>query len=325
MKKDIRGIEHRKVSKEAMLKLPIQAKIEHAKTRIREFQDAQDGNTYIAFSGGKDSVVLRHLVHSLYPDTPVVFSNTTNEYSEILEFIRKDASVIWLQPEMTFIDIMKTEGFPLVSKKVSRGMKALRNPTDKNEGHRNLLLNGITKDGHVAKSYMIAKKWQHLTNAEFDMTDKCCDILKKRPLHKYQKETGRAPFIGTQASESKTRERNWVDYGCNIIGDTDDKSRPLSIWNEDDIWEYIEMYTLDYSTIYDDVLDNLGNLVVRGETRTGCAYCGYGANLECGDTNRFQRLSIRKPKQYEKMMGLENNGVTYEEALNIVEVATRNN
>jgi len=316
------GFEKRKVKKEKMLSWSLDKKIKHAKKRIRQFYKELDGKVYIAFSGGKDSVVLKHLVKSLYPDVPSVFSNTTNEYLEILDFIREyHKDTIWVNPKKTFIDIMKTDGFPLVSKKVSRGIRYLKKGTTiKNKNHHNLLRTGITADGKKAPSFKIAKKWLFLENEDFNITEQCCDILKKEPLHRYQRETGRFPYQGAQMKESGTRELNWITFGCNIISDKTKVSRPLSIWTEDDIWEYIRLNNLPYSSIYDDVLDQDGNVIVKGEKRTGCAYCGFGANLEKGDDNRFKRLSIRKPKQFEKMMNLKNNGVTFREALKKVEV-----
>ncbi len=66
-----------------------------------------------------------------------------------------------------------------------------------------------------------------------------------------------------------------------------------------------------------------GNVLIEGEKRTGCAYCAFGANQEKSDLvtkNRFERLALRKPKQYKKMMNLKNNGVTYSEALDFIKV-----
>ena len=98
---------------------------------------------------------------------------------------------------------------------------------------------------------------------------------------------------------------NYLQHGCNIFNDKKSIGRPISIWNDKDIWEYINKYNLSYCDIYD-----------KGETHTGCAYCGFGCHLE--KDSRFDRLKNREPKRYNQMMSLENNGVTYKEALDIV-------
>lgn len=48
--------------------------------------------------------------------------------------------------------------------------------------------------------------------------------------------------------------------------------------------------------------------------RTGCMFCGFGAHLE--KFSRFEYLMENYPKMYRWFLGLENNGVTYEQALN---------
>ena len=68
--------------------LPLQAKITMAEQRIREWYEHFDGNVCVSFSGGKDSTVLAHLVRDVYPDVPLVFSNTGLEYPEIQAFAR---------------------------------------------------------------------------------------------------------------------------------------------------------------------------------------------------------------------------------------------
>ena len=45
-----------------MQSLPLEAKIIMTRQRIRQWYDHWDGEVYIAFSGGKDSTVLKHIV-----------------------------------------------------------------------------------------------------------------------------------------------------------------------------------------------------------------------------------------------------------------------
>jgi len=318
--------EYRQAHIKEMQSWKLDKKINHSLKRIREFYEAQEGKVYIAFSGGKDSTVLLHLVRSIYPDVVAVFSNTTNEYVEILEFVKQTPNVITINPKITFNETVKEFGFPLVSKKVSRSIFDLKNPTSKNVATRNLYLTGIKRDGTKSKNFKLAKKWHFLIEENFNITNKCCDILKKEPMSRFEKESGLYPIIGTQTSESAQRKQSWIETGCNTITGNDIKSNPLSIWNEENIWEYIYRFNIPYSSIYDDVIDkNTGQVLIEGEKRTGCAYCAFGAHLEKSDLehkNRFERLALRKPKQFKKMMLLENNGVTFREALTKIGVRT---
>jgi len=76
--------------------LPLEAKIIFSQKRIREWHDHWLGQTYIAFSGGKDSTVLLDLVRELYPETPAVFCDTGLEYPEIKDFVKTIPNVIWV-------------------------------------------------------------------------------------------------------------------------------------------------------------------------------------------------------------------------------------
>lgn len=56
-----------------MQNLPLEVKIQKSLLRIREWYEYYDGKVYVAYSGGKDSIVLLHLVRSIYPEVEGVF------------------------------------------------------------------------------------------------------------------------------------------------------------------------------------------------------------------------------------------------------------
>lgn len=98
--------------------LPLGAKVLMTQARIREWYNHFDGNVYVSFSGGKDSTVLAHLVHDLYPDVPLVFSNTGLEYPEIQSFARRK-NAVFVRPKMMFSEVISRYGYPIISKEVS--------------------------------------------------------------------------------------------------------------------------------------------------------------------------------------------------------------
>ena len=93
---------------------------------------------YVAFSGGKDSTVLLHIVRSLYPSIEGVFANTGNEFPEIVQFVRKQENIKWVRPRKSFAKVLKEEGYPVISKKQSRMIHDSQNPTEKNTRSRKL-------------------------------------------------------------------------------------------------------------------------------------------------------------------------------------------
>ena len=115
--------------------LPLDAKALMSQQRIREWYNYWNGNVCISFSGGKDSTVLAHLVHDLYPDVPMVFSNTGLEYPEIQSFARKMGAE-FVRPKMSFSEVISKYGYPLISKETAeaiqyaRGIKKNRNRKD---------------------------------------------------------------------------------------------------------------------------------------------------------------------------------------------------
>lgn len=277
-------------------------KIDHSLGAIEQFYAFTGNKMVVSFSGGKDSTVLLHLVRSLYPNTKGVFGNTTNEFSEILRFVKTVDNIDIVKPKVTFIKTINEYGFPLISKKVAKAINHLKNPSDKNKNVRNLHLTGYNRKGIYCPSFKLAKKWRFLVDEKFNITSKCCDILKLKPLNDYMKINKTFAITGIMADNSQQRKGNYLKYGCNIFNGSKSKSRPLSIWTDKDIWNYIKMFNVKYCDIYD-----------KGETNTGCAYCGFGIHLE--KESRFERLKNREPKRYKQMMSLENNGVTYFEAI----------
>jgi 3'-phosphoadenosine 5'-phosphosulfate sulfotransferase (PAPS reductase)/FAD synthetase len=267
--------------------LDLDSKIRMTINRIKQWYERWDGDVYVAFSGGKDSTVLLDLVRSVYPDVPAVFADTGLEYPEIKEFVAGFDNVVTVRPAMPFHKVIKEHGYPVLSKKTSMGLDRYRN-TNSDVQRKLRLWGGVNPTSGKKQEPSIPQKWHHLTEAPFKCSDRCCDIMKKRPMAKYGKETGRKPFIGTMADEGEIRRQQYLKHGCNMISKTKARSCPLSFWTEADIWAYIESKSLPYAKIYD-----------MGEERTGCMYCLFGIEQESAKgENRFQRMARSHPKQW---------------------------
>lgn len=287
-----------------MLKWSLDQKIADAIEKIDLFYNRMEGKTYIGYSGGKDSTVLRHLVDSYckafgHPDPPLVFNNTTNEFKEMIAFVKAQGDrVIWLKPKMTFAQSLIKNGYPVVSKEQAQYIREAKSTKSKKLLY--LRMNG--RGGDKGSQGMISKKWQFLVNADVKVTEKCCKILKKDPAKAFEKETGLSGFLGTTTEEGTLRKQSALKFGCNIYSDTRSLSRPMLIWTEKDVWAYIKRYDLPYCSIYDDQV--IDGVIIPGEERTGCAYCGFGQHLEQKRTgmNKFQRLSYREPNRYKSFM-----------------------
>jgi len=263
------------------MSLPLDIKESWAMKRIKEFYNMNDGQIYIAFSGGKDSTVLLHLARRCYPELEGVFVDTGLEYPEIKDFVYKQRGITIIRPKKIFSDVIKDYGYPVISKNVSRYVSDLQNPSDKNQRTRDIR-NGLTE----SKIGTLSKKWRFLINAPFKCSDRCCDIMKKQPFREYEKASKKHPIIGTMTTESRARALSYMKNGC--INHTSNKCMPMSIWNEQDVWDYIKKYNLEYSKIYD-----------MGEKRTGCMFCMFGIQFDAKNDenglNRFQRMKTTHP------------------------------
>lgn len=302
-------------------------KFQRTLANVSEWYSRWDNEVFVAFSGGKDSTVLADICarwcklvgKTLY----LLFVNTGLEYPEIQKFVKEYAQYLRekygievvldiVRPEMRFDDVIKTYGYPIISKSVSNCVRGAKNGSKS----RINLLNGKDCDGSDRKSKFSKLKYKPLLDVDFKISEQCCDVMKKKPSLKYQKETGRKPILATMAVESMLREKNWLKNGCNAFDSKKPQSAPMSFWTERDVLQYIKEEQLPLATVYGDIvyeenpeqirldlgLDDVEKLRTTGCERTGCIFCAFGCHLE-KEPSRFQRLKETHPRQYAYCIG----------------------
>lgn len=282
--------------------------------RIRQWYEEFDGQVYVSFSGGKDSTVLLDIARKLYPDIPAIWVNTGLEYPSVRRFALSKENVTELRPSINFRDVIIKYGYPVIGKEVSQILWEVQK--SKREGkdipiYRLKRLNGeaIDKDGNPSQ-YNIPQ-WKFLLDAPFNISHKCCDVMKKNPAKKYENDNESVGIIATMADESKLRQQKWLKHGCNAFDLKRPQSNPMSFWTEQDVLTYIHTYNLAIADAYGQVVvkndgvdgqinihDYLGDYrgcqyETTGCKRTGCIFCGFGITQ---DKQRFLRLSEREPK-----------------------------
>lgn len=276
-----------------MQELPLDMKIKMTESRIREWYDHWMGKVYVSFSGGKDSTVLLDIARRLYPDIEAVFVDTGLEFPEIKQFVKRQNHTTVIRPSMTFSDVLSVYGYPILSKSICHSVRVARNNPD-----------GKVSTNLFEQSTGIfgMKRWRELLKTNFVLSEKCCDVMKKKPLHDYQKSTGKMPLTAEMACESRMREQNWIETGCNAFDAKVPKSKPMSFWTEQDVLLYIKLNNLPIASVYGEVVYDVEDpeqerfdgfvthkLKTTGCKRTGCVFCGYGAHLE--KESRFVALS----------------------------------
>lgn len=278
-------------------KLSLDDKILYSSVKIKEFYIATKGKVYVAYSGGKDSTVLLHLVRSIYPDVPAAFVDTGLEFPEIRDHVKQTENVVWLKPEMSFRQVIKEKGYPVIGKEAAHWIDLAQR--DKPSGLKQL--DRDTRYGFA--------RYKYLKDAPFRISPACCDILKKKPSKNYHKETGLCPITGMLAEESAIRRQAYITHGENNIDYKIPTSNPLMIWTTKDIWDYIKRYDLPYASIYD-----------KGYPRTGCIFCMFGITV---DRDRFLRLKATHPQLWEYCMkDLQEGGLGMKDVLEYMGIPT---
>ncbi len=290
--------------------LPLDMKIRRTQQRIREWVDyyGVDG-VYLSFSGGKDSTVLAHIISKMGLPIQKVFADTGLEYPEIRAFVKSFGDVIMVRPKMRFDEVIRKFGYPMISKEVALRIEYAR------KGSQWAIYNLDGKD-NKGKAYEYKAnmygKYKPLVGIDFNISARCCEIMKERTLDEYKRKTGAVDIVATTTDESERRQKAWLKTGCNAFNAG--VSKPMSFWTEQDVLAYIKAYNVPIASVYGEVVykhdggeyaDTLcdcgGKLCTTGCDRTGCIFCGFGTHLEKRES-RFERLKRTHPRQYEYCM-----------------------
>lgn len=323
---------------------PLDYKIEKAVQAIGAGFLESKHTAALAFSGGKDSTVLWHLIRTYFPEEEkglhIIYGNTGVEYPESLAFARKlgaewggerfhEAVPLPLEADglkyeaqcevLKYItengrlnEILKPDGKlkrttildelcppemwedfrrrNLIWKKGMRktyawcadqyGWPLLGKAFSKLKAHRINIDCFLRYSESKSEKPELAAYYDLLRQVKISQA--CCDILKKEPSEAKQKELGvDVIFKGLMASESRTRQTNFATRGYLFEskrdhlpeGDSFWHCNPISIWRDEDIWEYIHRYHVPYSHLYDmGWTDAEGNIHLI--PRNGCMACG---------------------------------------------------
>jgi 3'-phosphoadenosine 5'-phosphosulfate sulfotransferase (PAPS reductase)/FAD synthetase len=191
-----------------------------------------------------------------------------------------------------------------------------------------------TKDANENKSTFAREKYKFLLFSPFDVSARCCNIMKKYPAHEYARKTGRLPMTAQMADESRLRRQKWLLNGCNAFDLEYPISNPMSFWTEDDVLEYIYTTGIEICSVYGDIVEDYGETMdgqisltdygfccgkckykTTGCKRTGCVLCAYGAGGESKEESRFRKLKKSHPKFYALLDLIQNKGITYRQAI----------
>lgn len=257
-------------------------------------RDYGEDEFYISFSGGKDSTVVSELVDMAVPGNkiPRVFVNTGIEYNLILDFVKKksqiDDRIVMLEPTVPIKPMLEKEGYPFKSKYHSRAVREYRSKGEEAIWAKKYLHGeNIWAERNCPEKL----KYQFTDECNLNISEKCCDRLKKEPLKAYEKRSGRKmAILGLMPSEGGFRRNATC---MSFVRDKLKSFSPLAIVDKN--WEdwFVEKYNVDVSAIYREPY----NLV-----RTGCKGCPFALRLQ-KELDTMQKYFPAERKQCEIIWG----------------------
>ena len=246
--------------------LGLSAKVRYANRLIEAGLELAD-KPCVAWSGGKDSTVLLHLVLKFEPRIVVIFNNTGVEFPETLKFVKRltkewDLNLHIAKPgEKNFWWCLEHRGYPLLGKTFTR------------------------------RRVGVSDKQRKVIESGARLSPACCWYCKEKPsLDKCRALGIDLTFLGIMADESRRRKFNWMEFGDFYCTKKENmwKVHPLSIWREEDIWEYHRLHSLPLCEIYR-----------MGHRRNGCWPCGMDINFP---DNHLATLRKSHPKLWYFLM-----------------------
>ena len=159
-------------------------------------------------------------------------------------------------------------------------------------------------------------RYQFFLDAPFEISNKCCNVMKKAPAHTYNRQNKSHPMTAQMASESRLRTQQWLKHGCNGFDMTEPMSMPMAFWTEQDVLGYLYENHIPIAECYGEIVKEGGDQMCLPDLelfekdrpvyhttlcdRTGCMFCGFGCHLE--KESRFVRLKQTHPQAYKVMM-----------------------
>lgn len=244
-------------------------RLEVIKTTIQTYGEE---NFYISFSGGKDSTVVHHLVDMALPDNkiPRVFINTGIEYNEIVKFVKKmadnDERFVLLKPSKPIRETLEKYGYPFKSKEHSTKLHEWQ------LGHRETksIKKYLTKGASINFSCPLVLREQFTDTYSLKISQYCCIELKKRPVHKWERETNKTiKIIGMMRAEGGQR----VNIQCIVTNDKNKVTRFHPLAKVDKEWEkwFIQEHNIELCSLYYEPYNF---------DRTGCKGCPFALTLQ---------------------------------------------
>lgn len=203
-------------------------------------------NPVVSCSFGIDSILTLYITRQALSelgrdpsDIDIVWNNTLNEFQDVRVFAKQlikdwNLRLVETKPKMPLMKVIEKYG----------------------------------ANGKVDTNYLIGRKGDR--RGEKPLSEKCCDILKHRPMKEKIKENGYDLIInGVRSDESNQRLKSALRDGDYFYSSAEWKSfmcRPIQWFNEKELWDAVDKYDIPYNDLYKKNLiqkypDNLDQVI----------------------------------------------------------------
>lgn len=248
--------------------------LEDRKAKIITINNQYDleHNSYLAFSGGKDSMVLHHMLDIALPgnNIPRVFQNPGLEYNSLRKFVielaKNDYRIIILNSNVNIKEMLNKYGYPFKSKQHSHNLAIYQNSgmTLTNEKYL-----GLKNDKPSMYQCPNILKYQFTEEFKIKCSDKCCYELKKKPQQKWAKENNKS-IVVTGMRKQEGGNRN--NLNCTVFEKGNlKKFHPLAPLDN----KFIDWFITEYNIKLCDLYYPPYNF-----KRTGCKGCPFSLDLQ---------------------------------------------
>lgn len=229
-----------------------------------------ENNSYIAFSGGKDSTVLHYLIDMALPgnNIPRVYVDTGIGLNMISEFVdqlsKNDKRIITIKSDIPIKQSLEKYGYPFKSKSHSFLLEKYQR-LGFTTGVKNYL--GIGDKPHLRMCPKVLK-YQFTEDFKIKISDMCCKIMKEKPMEKWGIKNNKSIVItGIMAEEGGRRSK----AKCMVNSNKTMFFNPLSKSNKEFEEWLINNYKLKICDIY---------YPPYNAERTGCKGCPFALHLQ---------------------------------------------
>lgn len=259
----------------SLVETPFDAKVKIAIDRYQYYEQFTQGKGfYLAFSGGKDSVVIKALADMAGVKYDAHYNHTTVDPPELVRFIRSFQDVTCEYPETTM--------WKLIEKKRMPPTRLVRYCCDK-----------LKEGGGEGRFVITGVRWAESTNRKNTRNIAEFDVYGGRG----KKDNARRQKFYTSDNDEKAQMfKNCQIKGKHILN-------PIVDWTDDDVWDFIRQYDIPYCELYDQGWNRLGCI--------GCPMAGKAGMLK--DFERYPKYRENYIRAFQRMIdarirdGLETN------------------